>query len=343
MSRSPKGVDKKVPLSLMYGMRVAVDTSIYLYMFKKNGGLLENLFLMISTFQKNNITPCFIFDGEPPEEKKELLRQRREERYNAKLEYWQLKEKLDAMNPAKTAEEEALINLQLEQLKRLENKSVRVTLEDICDAKELMNSMGAPFIVADGEADSLCAKLVIKKYVDVCLSDDMDMFVYGTPLVWRHLNLATETVFVYDLRQICEDLNVSRSDLREICIVSGTDYEIKDYNLSIREGTGKKCKLDIVLNLFNKYRESRSRKDFFEWISESGYFEGDIMELYVHLTMFDTRFTEIDKTFFGHKGSLVRYNKGDMTELKRVLFKEDFFFPSTNYDELISGDNMVIT
>ena len=37
-----------------------------------------------------------------------------------------------------------------------------------------------------GEADELCAKLVIKRYAYACLSEDMDLFVYGCNKIMRN-------------------------------------------------------------------------------------------------------------------------------------------------------------
>ena len=36
--------------------------------------LLENFYLMISIFREYNIIPLFVFDGKPPKEKNDLLK-----------------------------------------------------------------------------------------------------------------------------------------------------------------------------------------------------------------------------------------------------------------------------
>ena len=42
---------------------IVIDTSIYLYRFASDDTLIENIYLMVSLFKQNNITPIFIFDG----------------------------------------------------------------------------------------------------------------------------------------------------------------------------------------------------------------------------------------------------------------------------------------
>jgi 5'-3' exonuclease len=62
---------------------VVVDTSIYLYKFAAENAIAENMYLLISIFKKYKIRPIFIFDGKPPDEKKDLLIQRRNDKKEA--------------------------------------------------------------------------------------------------------------------------------------------------------------------------------------------------------------------------------------------------------------------
>jgi 5'-3' exonuclease len=73
-------------MSELAGKRIAIDVSIYLYKFTGDGALLENMYLMLSIFRHYRITPVFVFDGKPPDEKRELLDQRKEDKSVAKLE-----------------------------------------------------------------------------------------------------------------------------------------------------------------------------------------------------------------------------------------------------------------
>ena len=58
------------------------------------------------------------------------------------------------------------------------------------------------YIIAEGEADKLCAELVINKTAYACMSDDMDLFVYGCPIVLRLFNISRRNVVRYDLQKI---------------------------------------------------------------------------------------------------------------------------------------------
>ena len=85
---------KQVHLSDLRNRTIAVDVSIYLYKFLAEDALLENIYLMISIFRKYNIKPIFIFDGKPPEQKRETLQERKQIRKEAFKEFKSLKQSL---------------------------------------------------------------------------------------------------------------------------------------------------------------------------------------------------------------------------------------------------------
>ena len=63
-----------------------------------------------------------------------------------------------------------------------------------------------------------------------CLSEDMDLFIYGCPRVLRYLSLLNEIVVIYYLDTILKDLDISFIEFKEICILSGTDYNYSTNN-----------------------------------------------------------------------------------------------------------------
>ena len=93
---------KKIHFGELQWKKIAVDVSIYLYKFKSDQSLMEQMYLMINLFRFYNIIPIFVFDGKPPDEKKELIQQRKELRKEAKINYELLKEQYDI---AETEEE----------------------------------------------------------------------------------------------------------------------------------------------------------------------------------------------------------------------------------------------
>jgi 5'-3' exonuclease len=132
-----------------------------------------------------------------------------------------------------------------------------------------MRSLGVQYIVAEGEADVLCAQMVIKRKAYACVSDDTDLFVYGCTRVLRHINLFDQTITMYDMPKILNVLGINMTEFRQICVVSGTDYHT---------GPMHGLNLKVALHLFRQYKKCRQdaeesddvfAPDFYTWLHHS--------------------------------------------------------------------------
>ena len=77
----------KIPIYELKQKTIVIDTSIYLYKFAIENEIIPKFGLLLSIFKEYNITPIFIFDGKPPQEKKSLLIQRLNEKKKAEEMY----------------------------------------------------------------------------------------------------------------------------------------------------------------------------------------------------------------------------------------------------------------
>jgi flap endonuclease-1 len=238
---------KFISIAELSGKKIAVDISIYMYKYASDNNLIENMYLMLSVFRYYNVIPIFIFDGKPPAEKKELLLKRREDKKEAEEEYNNIKNILHNNSNMDEIEKQELMN-NMDMLKR---KFVHISKKDIENVKNLIRFYGGTYYDAPGEADELCALLAVKGKVWACLSEDMDMFVYGCPRVVRYLSLLNHTIVMYDMKDILENLGISQKELREICILSGTDYN--SFNDELRNTPT----LYTTLKYFKKYHKEK--------------------------------------------------------------------------------------
>jgi hypothetical protein len=261
----------KICLKYLCGKTVVVDTSIYMYKFIEKGALLENMYQMISVFRKYNIIPVFIFDGKPPKEKKDLLIQRKAEKNEAEIKYNELKKQLDTVSQL---EEENVIEKEdiLTEMETLKKKFIRIRDTDIQSVKQLITFYGIMYIESYGEADQLCAYLVKNNYAWACVSDDMDMFVYGCSRVLRHMSLIHHTGILYETQEILGNLDIPFSDFRNILVLSGTDYNIFSQKT-----------LQETVNLYKKYVSSNNSHvdnaiestGFYDWLISVGYLDAE--------------------------------------------------------------------
>jgi 5'-3' exonuclease len=250
-----------------------------------------------------------VFDGKPPAEKKALLQKRKDEKVAAECEYSKLKEQLRDVQD--DHEKQEIVN-HMDMLKR---NFIHISKTKIQEVKSLIRSYGATYYDAPGEADELCAFLAVKNMVWGCLSEDMDMFVYGCPRVLRYLSLLNHTVVLYDLKKMLDNLGITQTELREICVLSGTDYNIDE-----------KRSLYQTLKLFKKFIKSRDKHDlkFYDWLKENTKYIDDIDLLNKIKSMFD--FTA-DTHLNVFETADIRNGPMCKEEIKTILIADGFIFP----------------
>lgn len=255
---------KFVSISELSCKKIAVDISIYMYKFQSDNALIENIYLMLSIFRHYKITPVFVFDGKSRTEKKALLEKRRADKKEAEKQYNNLKKELAENKDIDEADKQEIIS----NMDLLKKQFVYITREKIDEVKDLIRAYGATYYDAIGEADELCAQLVIKNKVWACLSEDMDMFVYGCQRVIRYISLLNHTIVLYDNKEILNTLQMTQQELREICVISGTDYNM--YNADNKQPHN----LQHTLKLFYRFKKQSIETNFYEWLQKNtGYIE----------------------------------------------------------------------
>ena len=205
---------------------------------------------MINIFKYYNIKPIFVFDGKPPKEKYDLLNQRKIIKQRAEQIYNLLK--TQAYIP-------------ISEMEYLKSQMTRITHNDINKVKEILLLNDIQVIQADTEADIVCANMVINNEAWACLTNDMDMFIYGCPRTIRLLDLNNQTIIFYDLYKILLELNINMTSFREILVLSGSDYNIQS-----------KTNLFKTLKWYRKYQKYLYDNDsiqqkytFYEWLNKN--------------------------------------------------------------------------
>lgn len=203
------------------GKKVAVDASLIIYqqllnktaIFKNKDGKITNhitgLFYKIMNYIALNIELIFIFDGKPPENKAECIRERKEKSQKAK----------ELSMNATTKEEKD----------KYEKNALRLTSEMIIDVKLLLNLMGISYIhPREGEGEAYASELCRIGYVDYVLTEDMDTMAYQCPKVIRNCidrsMKRKDIVSIFDYQKLIEDINLTNDQFLDFCILSGCDY-----------------------------------------------------------------------------------------------------------------------
>jgi 5'-3' exonuclease len=304
---------KCINISDLKGQKIAVDISIYLYKYEADNALLENMYLMLSIFRQYQIIPIFIFDGKSPPEKKQLLQKRKDDKEDAKKEYERLSDRIKS-NDDINEDELKDINSTMDLLKKQFIYMGRGKTEKV---KELIRAYGSTYYDAPGEADELCAMLVIKKKVWACLSEDMDLFVYGCSRVLRYFSLLNHNVVLYYTKGILEELKMDQNEFREICVLSGTDYNIN------ANGDNKSISIYQAIKYFHKYKNNKNNNQtFYEGINNSNYVLD--YELLIKINEMFNILNKYNLDLF--KKIKIINGPINMSSVKEIMKEDDFIF-----------------
>jgi flap endonuclease-1 len=253
---------KKIDISDLKGKSVAIDAYNALYQFlaiirQRDGTPLKNskgevtshlsgLFYRSVNFIEQGIRPIYVFDGKPPELKFQTIEKRKEIKEVAREKYIDAKSRGD-----------------YKEAKKYSQMTSSLKGDMIASSKELLTSMGIPYIDAPSEGEAQAAHVVLKGDADLSASQDYDSILFGTPALIRNLTISGKRKIpgkdlfvdvvpeIIDNQSVLNTLNLSRKQLIEVAILIGTDY-----NPGGIKGIGPKKAIEIVKEgKFGEYGE----------------------------------------------------------------------------------------
>jgi flap endonuclease-1 len=199
---------------------LAIDCSIliykYVHMSKIPNSHIIGFANRINYYLKHNILPVFVFDGIPPDAKKNTLQKRQHARQKIQDKISVLK---DTISDGTSQEDIKKIHAEID---RLSNQIVHVTKYHIEECKNFLKYSGIPYIQADGEAEKTCVYLKKINAVDYVVSDDTDTLTFGCESVLR-TNIKGNIQEV-SLNKILKDFGMSYTEFVDFCILCGCDY-----------------------------------------------------------------------------------------------------------------------
>ena len=208
------------------GKFIAIDTSIFLYKYSYMGDMLVFFLKQINHLLKYNITPLYLFDGKPTEDKRDLITKRKET-YNKNKEY------IEELNKKKDNLISDTLNFQdikeqieslEEEIKKKTKNNVKVNHEEVSKFKEILDNLGIFYYECEGETDSFIKSFFDCKLVDYVITEDLDFLTHGCKKVIRKYNYSKSKAELCDLELILKDLKLSYESFVDMCIILGCDY-----------------------------------------------------------------------------------------------------------------------
>ncbi|PIN08205.1 5'-3' exonuclease [Handroanthus impetiginosus] len=222
---APKAM-KEQKFESYFGRKIAIDASMSIYQFlivvgrtgnetltNEAGEVtshLQGMFTRTIRLLEAGIKPVYVFDGQPPDLKKQELAKRFSKRADATED---LSDALETGNK--------------EDIEKFSKRTVKVTKQHNEDCKKLLRLMGVPVIEAPSEAEAQCAALCKADKVYAVASEDMDSLTFGAPRFLRHLMDPSSKkipVMEFEISKVLEELNLTMDQFIDLCILSGCDY-----------------------------------------------------------------------------------------------------------------------
>ncbi|MFW9994479.1 MAG: flap endonuclease-1 [Candidatus Odinarchaeota archaeon] len=180
---------------------------------------LIGLFSRTSFMLLNGMKPLYVFDGQPPEFKKEEIARRKSIKAEALEKQAEALKAGDMTAAAKYAQ-----------------ATSKITPQIIDDTKRLLDLMGVPHITAPSEAEAEIAMLVQQKAIYATCSQDYDALLFGSPRVIRNLSVSqrrkipnttryvTQPITLVETEKLLSNLAITREQLVLMALMVGTDF-----------------------------------------------------------------------------------------------------------------------
>ena len=222
---------------LLQGKKVAIDSSILLYKFryiyKTDDFHIRGFKQKINEFRDKGILPIFVFDGKPPDAKKEVLNQRKENRNKMKERLNDLTKSFkelgvepnfqEFIDDSDSEPEPGLIEAKkiYSEIEKIKKNLLYVHKIHSTEVITLLKDLGVPFFESSGEAEESCVYLQKMGIVEYILTEDTDTLVFGG----TNIILQTKNNFeIINLQVLLNSLELDHSEFIDLCILCGCDY-----------------------------------------------------------------------------------------------------------------------
>lgn len=242
----------KIRLEELSGRSIAFDGNNILYQFiaiirgqsgeplhDSSGRVtshLSGLLYRNSNLVEAGIRVVYVFDGKPPDFKRQEIERRRTVRREAEVQY-----------------RRAIEKGAVEEVRKYGQRAFTVTDTLVGESKTLLGLMGIPWIQAPSEGEAQSAYMAEKGDVWASGSQDLDSLLFRAPRLVRNLSitgrrkLPGKNVYLkidpemIELRLVLDALGISHEQLIDIGILVGTDFNPEGV-----KGVGPKTAVSLI-------------------------------------------------------------------------------------------------
>jgi len=266
------GLVRTEHISLYSHQTVFFDISSYIYKYvcifgTHDGRWLTAMLQLFLTYRENKVNIIPIFDGKPPDAKKDESDMRKEQRNKIKNKAESLEEGINLLREGKTPDEETMTLIkdclktlkeknETTKLKSLmkfaneqSNESENITEDDLNELeiyvsslrrqmvyirdsdytalKDMLNILGIPFKTAPNEAETYCCAMIRQGIGSAVISCDSDCFAH----LAKDVILSVDTSGMIEhltLQDILDALEIDEEQMTDLAFLFGCDYNAKN-------------------------------------------------------------------------------------------------------------------
>lgn len=192
----------------------------------------------LTSFLESGVVPICCFDGVMDKKKQHAWKKREKSRDVTKEKYEEIKKAVKEKGPLDRSEH------LLEEYRKRYCSILEPSLKKdiIIQLKKVLDGLGAIYLTPgdkglkmNGEAETLCAHLVINGLCQYVFSNDSDLYVYGVPYmmtsVRRNYSVKGDrkvVEYIYEYSDTIKAIQIlgftDFSQFQEFCVMCGTDY-----------------------------------------------------------------------------------------------------------------------
>ena len=209
---------------------IGIDTSIFLYKYKSRN-MLEKFIIQISHLLKYDITPVYIFDGKPTEDKSDLMNQRRNKWVKIRKEIdelYKLKENfyVDVDDGCDINGMEYDYAALCKKIAKKEKSVIKIDFAKVEVFKNILTLCDIHWFQSESETDFAMKKYSQKNLIDYAITEDTDFLTHDCKKVLYGYDYTKTYVTLYDQNLILKDLEISMASFIDMCILMGCDYNV---------------------------------------------------------------------------------------------------------------------
>ena len=358
---------------------IGIDSAILMYKYRyasqnSTDSHIHGFIQRVCFYLKHGVLPVFVFDGIPPEAKKETL----SKRINQKLK---IENKIQNLikcrnNSTLTLTEESVgdhekdldLDLDLDQdmglsvgdrdhdefdieeeINKLSKQVTYVTKIHKYECKHILKLLGIPVIEANGEAENTCAFLQKKGIVDYTFTEDTDALTFGTTLLLKSAR-KLEKVIEIDLYLVLKELKFTMDEFIDFCILCGCDYCPTIPKIGPITALSLVREFSSIENIIENLDEKYTVPDNFDYITARELFNHDPLNKEI-VYDFKVKPLQTDKLreFFNEKGiatelcdTVVHQYNRSLNDYNKLKYKKLMSTNKSNITKKVKNNTEII-